>query len=42
VIPRAERGRYEIVPVVRAYIRYLRERAMASEVGQDAFGLASV
>jgi phage terminase Nu1 subunit (DNA packaging protein) len=37
VIPRAERGRYEVVPVVRAYVRYLRERAMASEVGQDAF-----
>lgn len=27
VIPKAERGRYELVPVVQAYIRYLRERA---------------
>ena len=32
VIPKAERGRYELVPCVRGYIRYLRDRA----VGADA------
>src|SRR3990172_2903447 len=31
VIPRAEKGRYELVPAVRGYIRYLRDRA----VGKD-------
>src|SRR4030065_330688 len=31
VIPRAEKGRYELVPAVRGYIRYLRDRA----VGRD-------
>ena len=28
VIPRAEKGRYELVPAVRGYIRYLRDRAI--------------
>ena len=28
VIPRAEKGRYELVPAVRVYIRYLRDRAI--------------
>src|SRR4051812_6403090 len=37
VIPKAERGRYELVPVVRAYIRYLRERALSQDLGSDAF-----
>src|SRR3972149_345185 len=31
VIPRAEKGRYELVPAVRGYIRYLRDRS----VGRD-------
>ena len=31
VIPRTERGRYELVPAVRGYIRYLRDRS----VGRD-------
>ena len=26
VIPRAERGRYELVPAVQGYVRYLQER----------------
>ena len=30
VIPRAERGRYELVPAVRGSIRYLRDRAIGS------------
>ena len=32
VIPRKERGRYELVPVVRSYVRYLRERAIKGDV----------
>ena len=36
VIPKDERGRYELVPVVRAYIRYLRERALSQDLGSDA------
>ena len=28
VLPRAERGRYELAPVVQAYVRYLRDRAL--------------
>jgi phage terminase Nu1 subunit (DNA packaging protein) len=31
VIPKTERGRYELVPAVRGYIRYLRDRS----VGRD-------
>ena len=33
-IPRAERGRYELVPVVQGYIRYLRDRAINGDVGE--------
>jgi phage terminase Nu1 subunit (DNA packaging protein) len=32
VIPRAEHGRYELVPAVRGYIRYLKERSIAPGV----------
>jgi phage terminase Nu1 subunit (DNA packaging protein) len=35
VLPRAERGRYELVPVVQAYIRYLREKALKGDIGDD-------
>jgi len=30
-LPRAERGRYELVPVVQAYIRYLRDRSISGD-----------
>lgn len=30
VIPRAERGRYELVPAVQGYVRYLQERGGSS------------
>ena len=33
VLPRAARGRYELVPVVRAYISYLRDKAVNTDVG---------
>jgi len=33
VLPKAERGRYVLVPVVQSYIRYLRERAMGGGLG---------
>jgi phage terminase Nu1 subunit (DNA packaging protein) len=37
VIPRAEKGRYELVPAVRGYIRYLRDRAIgAGALPEDA------
>lgn len=37
VLPKAARGRYELVPVVRAYISYLRDRAVNSDVGPDDY-----
>jgi phage terminase Nu1 subunit (DNA packaging protein) len=33
-IPRAERGRYELVPAVQGYVRYLRDRAINGDVGE--------
>lgn len=33
VLPKAERGRYALVPVVQSYIRYLRERAIGGGIG---------
>ena len=38
VIPRAERGRYDLVGAVRGYIRYLRDRAAAGDTGADDYG----
>lgn len=32
VIPKAERGRYELAPAVQGYIRYLQERSLRSDV----------
>ncbi|MFG6501266.1 terminase small subunit, Nu1 [Sulfitobacter sp. 1A15106] len=32
VIPKAERGRYELAPAVQGYIRYLQDRAAGSAV----------
>lgn len=37
VLPKAERGRYELVPVVQGYIRYLRDRAIPGDAA-DAGG----
>jgi phage terminase Nu1 subunit (DNA packaging protein) len=37
VIPKAERGRYELVPAVQGYIRYLRDRAVNSDTGGDTY-----
>lgn len=31
VIPKADRGRYELVPTVQGYIRYLQERSVHSD-----------
>ena len=31
VIPKTERGRYELVPAVRGYIRYLRDRSIGKD-----------
>lgn len=30
-LPKGERGKYELVPVVQAYVRYLRDRAIAGD-----------
>ncbi len=38
VIPREERGRYALVPAVRGYIQFLRERAVNADVGSDELG----
>jgi phage terminase Nu1 subunit (DNA packaging protein) len=35
VLPKTARGRYELVPVVRAYIAYLRQKAVNSDVSRD-------
>ena len=32
VIPKVERGRYELAPVVQAYIQYLRERSVPGQM----------
>lgn len=32
IIPRADGGRYELVPVVRGYVKYLRDRAIGAEM----------
>ncbi len=33
VVPRYSRGKYELVPVVQAYVRYLRDQTTGGEVG---------
>ena len=40
VIPRAEKGRYELVPAVRGYIRYLRDRSIGRD-GEQSSDVAS-
>ena len=37
VLPKLERGRYALVPVVRAYIGYLRKRTVNADVGADDY-----
>jgi hypothetical protein len=32
IIPKAERGRYELVPAVQGYIRYLKDRAIGGDM----------
>jgi phage terminase Nu1 subunit (DNA packaging protein) len=39
IVPRAERGRYELVPVVRAYVKYLRDRAVKGDVHGDGYSV---
>ena len=38
VIPKAERGKYDLVGAVRGYVRSLRERAAAGATGAAAYG----
>jgi phage terminase Nu1 subunit (DNA packaging protein) len=35
IIPKSDRGRYELVPAVRGYVRYLRERALGQDLGGE-------
>jgi hypothetical protein len=41
VIPKAEKGRYELVPAVQGYIRYLRDRAIGADALPDESARAS-
>ncbi len=41
VIPKAEKGRYELVPAVQGYIRYLRDRAVGADALPDEAARAS-
>jgi phage terminase Nu1 subunit (DNA packaging protein) len=41
IIPREEKGRYELVPCVRGYIRYLRDRAIGVDALPDEAARAS-
>lgn len=36
VIPKDARGRYELVPAVQGYVRYLQERALGQQVPEGA------
>ena len=37
VIPKAERGRYELVPAVQGYIKYLKERSIKADTNGDDY-----
>jgi phage terminase Nu1 subunit (DNA packaging protein) len=37
VIPKAERGRYELVPAIQGYIRYLKERSIKADTSGDDY-----
>lgn len=39
VLPKGERGRYELVPVVQGYIRYLRDRALNGDANEPEAGM---
>jgi phage terminase Nu1 subunit (DNA packaging protein) len=37
VIPKAQRGKYELIGSVQGYVKYLRQRAAGVELGSEAF-----
>ena len=37
VLPKTERGRYELIPVVQAYVKFLREKSVNTDVGADDY-----
>ena len=39
VIPKAERGQYELIGSVRGYVRYLREQAVAAQAGAPDYAV---
>lgn len=40
IIPKGERGRYELAPAVQGYVRYLKERAIGGDVSASDDGRA--
>jgi len=39
IIPKAERGRYELAPAVQGYVKFLRDRALGGDTGDDGEGV---
>lgn len=39
IIPKAERGRYELAPAVQGYVKFLRDRALGGDAGDDGEGV---
>jgi phage terminase Nu1 subunit (DNA packaging protein) len=38
IIPKAENGRYPLVPTIQGYVKYLRDRALRGDVEDSDFG----
>ena len=41
VIPKPERGRYELIPAVQGYIKYLRARTLGADALDEAPDMVS-
>jgi phage terminase Nu1 subunit (DNA packaging protein) len=42
IIPKAARGKYELVGCVQGYVRYLQERAMGGDINSTDFGTENI
>ena len=40
VIPKAERGQYDLIGSVRGYVRYLRDQALKAQAGAPSASMA--
>jgi len=38
-LQKSERGRYELIPTIQAYVKFLREKAVNSDVGADDYAV---